>query len=70
MPLDMTINLDRLKSVRLKLRRGLVKLTMCSAVGLDERYIKNKNKLTHKLRLSDAYYTVQAPYQMVAFAPR
>ena len=23
--------------VRLKLRRGLVKLTMCSAVGLDER---------------------------------
>ena len=38
MPLDMTINLDRLRSVRLKLRRGLVKLTMCSAVGLDERY--------------------------------
>ena len=32
-----TINLDRLRSVRLKLRRGLVKLTMCSAVGLDER---------------------------------
>jgi len=24
--------------LRLKLRRGLVKLTMCSAVGLDERY--------------------------------
>ena len=36
----MTINLDRLRSVRLKLRRGLVKLTMCSAVGLDERYKK------------------------------
>jgi len=37
MPLDMTINLDRLRSVHLTLRRGLVKLTMCSAVGLDER---------------------------------
>jgi hypothetical protein len=43
-PLDMTINLDRLRSVRLKLRRGLVKLTMCSAVGLDERYKKKKKK--------------------------
>jgi len=27
-----------------KLRRGLVKLTMCSALGLDERYKKIKNK--------------------------
>ena len=27
-----------LRYVRLKLRRGFVKLTMCSAVGLDERY--------------------------------
>jgi len=44
MPLDMTINLDRLRSVRLKLRRGLVKLTMCSAVGLDERLKKKKKK--------------------------
>jgi len=42
MPLDMTINLDRLRSVRLKVRRGLVKLTMCSAVGLDERYKKRR----------------------------
>ena len=33
--------LDRLRSVRLKLRRGLVKLTMCSAVGL-VNVIKNK----------------------------
>jgi len=42
----MTINLDRLRSVRLKLRRGLVKLTMCSALGLDERKkIKNKKTL-------------------------
>ena len=49
-PLDMTINLDRLRSVRLKLRRGLVKLTMCSAVGLDERYktIENKSQRTGK----------------------
>ena len=45
MPLDMTINLDRLRSVRLKLRRGLVKLTMCSAVGLGERKTKKKKKL-------------------------
>ena len=44
MPLDMTINLDRLRSVRLKLRRGLVKLTMCSALGLDERKKKKKKK--------------------------
>ena len=28
----------------LKLRRGLVKLTMCSAVGLDERYEKKKKE--------------------------
>jgi hypothetical protein len=41
MPLDTAINLDRLGYVRLQLRRGLVKLTMGSALGLDER--KNKN---------------------------
>jgi hypothetical protein len=49
MPLDMTINLDRLRSVRLKLRRGLVKLTMCSAVGLDERLKKKKKNLAWNL---------------------
>jgi hypothetical protein len=27
-----------------QLRRGLVKLTMCSAVGLDERYKREKEK--------------------------
>jgi hypothetical protein len=41
MPLDTAIYLDSLGSVRLKLRRGLVKLTMSSAVGLDERLTEN-----------------------------
>ena len=49
MPLNMAINLDRLRSVRLKLRRGLVKLTVCSAVGLDERK-KNKKKTISLLK--------------------
>ena len=30
-----------------KLRRGLVKLTMCSALGLDERYKKKKKIIEH-----------------------
>ena len=48
MPLDMTINLDRLRSVRLKLRRGLVKLAMCSALGLDERKKKTMCRMTRR----------------------
>ena len=43
MPLDMTINLDRLRSVRLKLRRGLVS-SPCVAPWGSMNVIIKKNK--------------------------
>ena len=62
------------RSVRLKLRRGLVKLTMCSALGLDERYKKKKTcsrSIDRIFRSTDSCRTLRnAPLARRRHVPR